>query len=640
MTGPPVIAELGCPACRRSFTVHLFCRDFPGEPHQPGKCPWCGHDGTAPTGTTKTAATFAKLTPFGGPSGVELAMSSACVRCGTFLFDREPRCRRCGLASTPRIAALEPERAAWRRRLRDVNRVKISYDSDDGSLTIDGHGNAELRELAHALYSRGQVYREAPKEIRIWRRSVRDMVGPVMTVLARECIPSPPYDMNPTEGSFTPCAALEHPDGRLIVQFSSLVTLASPGLAQVAGSLAALCKQMRASPHAAAVPNPERTSATAGRPRPIEGPLQGPPPPPPPRPAEALPARPPPRAQPAHGIPDDECAACETRSPFAERVEARGADLYTMHRCPSCREDFAVFRPALRAVVAAWMRTQAGARPATPEASPASRTTPADEALELALAEVLRDPRSDAPRMRYGKLVVPFDPDRATFIEAQLAAARLRRLGRAKDALEHDVTSYSLLAKEGKLKAWCGGVDALSSNAHAPLNFRRGFIEGLALTAPQFVTQAASFYLLAPIIDVEITSLGTTGAAALVASPQLKQLRSLRLYNTQFTDEDVRHLAASPYLERLAYLDLGFNQLTDAGLEALCAANNLPGLRYLRLTDNPCGDVNPRFDEQDGRRYGLVPSALADDLRKRFGDLAWLASAYTSAEPPPVDAFP
>ena len=65
-----------------------------------------------------------------------------------------------------------------------------------------------------------------------------------------------------------------------------------------------------------------------------------------------------------------------------------------------------------------------------------------------------------------------------------------------------------------------------------------------------------------------------------------------------------------------------------------------PGLRYVRLADNPCGDVNPVFDEQDGRRYGLVPSALAGGLRERFGALAWLASVYTSAESPPLDSFP
>ena len=648
MTSAPVRQELTCPACSGRFVVQLCFSDFPGEPHRKGRCPSCQVAGTAPTGTVAEPATFVARGSAATDGAIELVMSSSCVDCQAFLVDRETSCRACGLVSEARARA-------WRRRLDDPH-LRTTYHCDAGDLTMDTTGAAELRERGEIMYFRGQP---SPwlAQLQVWTgRVTRERARRVASLVLDACIPRRTGLQSLLPGEYPASVKVEHPEGSLGTLGAVLshgARLDSPPLSEVASMLSTICQELQASSPSGWVPNPnperarERSMPVTKRAVPalIEPVIERVVVPviPPvivpvivPVIAAVIPpvippviAKPPRRARAADHptIPADECALCSTDSPFAGRVATRDGDIYTVHHCPSCREDFTVFRPALQSVVEAWIEQDA---------------VQSAVGLDVCLAEVLRDPRSDVPRLRFAAVVASVDPVRAELIRAQLGVARQRRCGQRDEA--QALQRHDLLADGVRLRRWYAGVDALVESRRscmtiAQLQFGRGFVEGVCLTAQQFVERAAAILRIAPIIDVGITTLGDA-SAALFASPHLAQVRSLCLYGTGATDADVRRLAASPHLARLAYLDLGYCKITDAGVEALCASTSLAGLRYVRLSDNPAFDPNPSFDEQDGRRYGLIATATSEELRARFGLRRWLDSRYTSAEPPNVETFP
>ena len=421
-----------------------------------------------------------------------------------------------------------------------------------------------------------------------------------------------------------------HPDATLGVLITHGVKVQWPQLADAASMLAVICRELQASSPATTVPNTAREPVAQVVPvaRIIPEPVV-----PVVAPARRGPVTPvspvPPSVDPVPIIPDEECAACDTKSPFVSRVEERKGEIYAVYRCPSCREDFTVYSSALAAKLSAWVEQHAVA---------------SGESREALLAEVLLNPRADLPRLRFAAVVARVDPFRAELVRVQIVAARQRRLGKSASAPDFDALAYRLQSSAVRVNRWYAGIDALvqpglSCMTTRQLEFRRGFVEGVCLTARQFVERAGSLYHLAPILDLGVTELGSA-SPDFFASPHLAQLRSLCLYNTGVTDADIRRLAESPHLARLAYLDVGYGHVTEAGVEALCASRCLPELRFVRLLHNACDDPNPTSDEQDGRRYGLIPSAASSALRQKFGPVPWLNDRYCSEDPPHVETFP
>ena len=676
MVSAPLRQTLSCQACRGRFVVHLFFSDAPGEPHGRGRCPWCGQDGTAPTGTMDTPSSFLAV---GAPTNtgvVELALANVCESCDTFLVDDSTTCTDCGRTRRGRppreSVALEGEWGAWERRLDEPRRWKVTYQNDAGRLTISGKGNVELHERDWPLFYRGKYEPASVLEVRIWRARVPSRRARHIANLLVHGLRQSEISLIPDE--YSTFGGIEHRDAALHVGFRGRRMAEDRQLDEADAMLNRLCDELQRTRPARTVPT--TSTGTRGQYVPVVPivPVARVTPPT----VETIEAKPEhrdcvvcdtpsafvrgtgdalghrdavfwcpscrveftvqvrrpsgPRKIKPHQIPDDECPACSTPSPFTGRVaeveSGPAPGLYAVHRCPQCREDYNVWASAF---------THALDRVIGAEAL-------ASASVEAVTAEVLRSPRADLPRLRFAAVVGTSDPLRAALVTAQLAAARLRRRGTVIGA-DLDARIAKLLANRDRVERWSAGVDAIvawrpgtSCMTTRHLELRRGFVEGICVTARQFVDNAEAIFGLAPIIDLGVTVLGEA-SAELFASPYLAQLRSLCLYNTGATDEDVRRLADAPQLARLAYLDLGFCQITDAGLEALCRSKHLQGLRYVRVSSNPCADPNPSFDEQDGRRYGLLPTARAMDLREKFGSLSWLEDRYTSEEPPSVEAF-
>lgn len=118
-----------CPQCKQQFTIYEVHSDFPDEPNQKGKCPFCGFYGAIDTGTNHEPSDFIPLSPFGPPwQGMGLGLTNCCDSCGTFLIGSEQICRACGNISRRRASALElwPE-VSQEEREAELGRMQARF---------------------------------------------------------------------------------------------------------------------------------------------------------------------------------------------------------------------------------------------------------------------------------------------------------------------------------------------------------------------------------------------------------------------------------------------------------------------------------------------------------------------------------
>jgi uncharacterized protein (TIGR02996 family) len=266
------------------------------------------------------------------------------------------------------------------------------------------------------------------------------------------------------------------------------------------------------------------------------------------------------------------------------------------------------------------------------------------------LQDVLENREDDTPRRVYADWLLDRGDDvsaaRGEFIHVQCDLAREPAGSPRRERLErreHDL--YETHARE-----W----DSLFQRVGCTYwEYRRGFVDGVALPAKALLSQAATLFRATPLrrlklygsgglwhelgssaylgriewLDLEKNDLGDCDLEALAASPHLGGLSTLLLWgnsigdaglvslvgahlprlvqldltNNVIGDAGVMALAAAPLLSRLTILDLTGNQVLDAGGQALAASPHAGDLLKLILAKNPIG-----------------PSAL-NALRERFG---------------------
>jgi hypothetical protein len=169
----------------------------------------------------------------------------------------------------------------------------------------------------------------------------------------------------------------------------------------------------------------------------------------------------------------------------------------------------------------------------------------------------------------------------------------------------------TLLKKHGK--RWAAPVQGLVEQ----YEFRRGFIEAVRIDAGTFVGKANELFRLAPVrhvwlanADDHLDALLETPAlrrltgldlswnyffddhtkkwTALLTSPRLKQLRTLRLEKTRggntLAETTFRALMATTHFKRLTELDLMDQELTDKQVKALARWPCLAKVARLDLT--------------------------------------------------------
>jgi uncharacterized protein (TIGR02996 family) len=231
------------------------------------------------------------------------------------------------------------------------------------------------------------------------------------------------------------------------------------------------------------------------------------------------------------------------------------------------------------------------------------------------LQDVLSNPDDVAPRLVFADWLddrgSDADRDRAEFIRTQCELERIEADDPRRPQLERRTRD---LLKQHRA-AWTEPLRKAKLGSR--YLFRRGFVEGLQLTADRFVVVAETLFALAPVRSIrfpyavrETSALAAsphlarlTGADLewmctcgmcpihdelheLYESPYVTNLTSLSLARDRMDAAEVGRLARSPHFARLTSLNLAQNNVGSGGIRRLAASHHLTNLTHLDLSEN------------------------------------------------------
>jgi hypothetical protein len=163
--------------------------------------------------------------------------------------------------------------------------------------------------------------------------------------------------------------------------------------------------------------------------------------------------------------------------------------------------------------------------------------------------------------------------------------------------------STAAKAREGLLLAehgatWAAPVARLVRR----WEFRRSFVESVALTVGRFVSVVEELFRAAPVRCLHIVPPDSFFTALnaqvlweeFLASPYLARLTEFNLSGCGVNGQRLEQLLACPYLGQLRVLHLRANQLEEAGAFLLAAAPLLSSLTLLDLRINGIGSAGAR----------------------------------------------
>lgn len=223
------------------------------------------------------------------------------------------------------------------------------------------------------------------------------------------------------------------------------------------------------------------------------------------------------------------------------------------------------------------------------------------------LAEILRAPDDDPPRLALADFVRPSEPELARFIYLQLDAARGERDPLPSGFTELTAEERALLARNAP--AWTRLIAPYvhrTPDGAVACTFHRGLIAHVTVDPDVFVAGAARLLTSAPIRHVDFAPLAPGALSRLLACDALAQLDSIGLVGVGLDDDGVIELAASPRLAHCLYLDLSANPLGPRAFAAIAASPHLRRLLVVERTQTP--GVDPALTWHPGEVIVRDPS--------------------------------
>jgi uncharacterized protein (TIGR02996 family) len=206
------------------------------------------------------------------------------------------------------------------------------------------------------------------------------------------------------------------------------------------------------------------------------------------------------------------------------------------------------------------------------------------------IERILAHPDDEVARLAYADWLLEFGggeaAERAEFIQVQCELARWSGEFASWDHWAEAARKLRTLRQREQAliqkhrAAWARDVLPLVN----ALEFRRGFVEHITLTAPLFLRRADRIFRLAPVQAVRLTTVSPV--QDLISSPFLRHLRTLDLSGTYLGDAALRTLLTSPHLDRVAHLNLHRCNLSNAAAESLATWPRLAQLETLDLSQN------------------------------------------------------
>jgi uncharacterized protein (TIGR02996 family) len=200
------------------------------------------------------------------------------------------------------------------------------------------------------------------------------------------------------------------------------------------------------------------------------------------------------------------------------------------------------------------------------------------------LHAIREKPDDDTHRLIYADWLQDHgQPERAEFIRVQCRLAALDEFAPERPELLR--REYDLFAEHGA--DWAAPL----SGRVLSWRFRRGFIERIKATVPQFLKEADWLLDFTPVRELQLhQAYHANDLRPLLESESLQRIESLHANHHHIRDEGVRLLADSPNLAGLTHLSLQDAWFTRVGLLALGRSPWLQGLRSLDVQQN--SDLN------------------------------------------------
>ena len=205
------------------------------------------------------------------------------------------------------------------------------------------------------------------------------------------------------------------------------------------------------------------------------------------------------------------------------------------------------------------------------------------------LEAIREEPDDDLHRLAWADwLEEQGHDDRAAFLRAQLAAARLDETDLALDALE-DRADDLLAAHENE---WAGKVGELAFD----LGWSRGCLESATLDANALLDHGDGLFETTPIRHVRLL-VAEDDLPRVAGCPWLAGVEHLEIGNaSHLRDAPLQAFLSSPHLGRLTSLDLNGHGIEGPLIQTLIGTGLLSRLRKLDLSGNkPFGDRATRL---------------------------------------------
>jgi uncharacterized protein (TIGR02996 family) len=247
--------------------------------------------------------------------------------------------------------------------------------------------------------------------------------------------------------------------------------------------------------------------------------------------------------------------------------------------------------------------------------------------LEL-LKEITSNVDDDAPRLAFASHIRNSEPDRAHFIEDQVARAGERRARRGRVF----VGEHPLLREHGS--KWSRMIAKYARE----WTYDRGFVAKITIEPYLFLEYGEWLMVNYPIQMVEFCKPddGTFPVAELAASPLLARLDAVVIHDARLREVELEQLITSPHLGRLLYLLLDCEHVSVETYRMI-AASVLRNALVLSVEDDVLGQrfADTGRDDMQGRAIhawtDVSPRGKA--LEAEHGYLPWLHPEQNWCEP-------
>src|SRR3989338_6893063 len=192
---------------------------------------------------------------------------------------------------------------------------------------------------------------------------------------------------------------------------------------------------------------------------------------------------------------------------------------------------------------------------------------------------IIENPDDDSVRLYYASAIQKVDSDLSEFIRYSISLSRIGCEHPDYFRIAHRV---SKLVPEQRVRVLVGWPEEVA-NSLKFIDFNRGFVELLTISASNLLNHAQKLFSLAPIRHLNILE-AKKYLPEIASQPWLRRIRSLSISQCGLDDQDIATFLNSSDLHELCWLNLSYNQIGVDGIRNMIDSKSVPKLRHVNLS--------------------------------------------------------